>query len=127
LDATFSLVEEQKFKGIFSGLFFRTIYIYSGESFLKKAVMAQQGNNLEVVIENYLLFIQKHPEYYQAYFNLAYVYLNQKKYRAAIYYFKKTLEVEPRFVEAYKYLASCYNLLGDKEKAQKYKVLYGKV
>ncbi|MFC1566985.1 hypothetical protein ACFL4A_03995 [bacterium] len=35
--------------------------------------------------------------------------------------------MEPRFVEAYKYLASCYNMLGDKEKAQKYKVLYGKV
>ncbi|MDX9703412.1 MAG: tetratricopeptide repeat protein [Candidatus Auribacterota bacterium] len=65
---------------------------------------------IEKAKETLLHVIALRPAYYQAYFEMATIYMEQKKFDNAIYYFEQTIKHDPRNVEALFHLGNIYSM-----------------
>lgn len=61
------------------------------------------------------------PTYDNAYLNLGILYAKQDLWEKAVTAWEKVIELNPKSIEAYKYLAMFYQGIGRREKAQHYK------
>jgi len=83
-----------------------------------KAYELMMAGDYTKAISAYTTIIAHYPDFEWPYGNLAYVYIQQKRYPAAIRQLKKAVAISPNFASAWGNLSECYRLTGDVEKAE---------
>jgi len=103
----------EKTKGIFND---RNTYLNLGLSYL-------QSGNIEAVVKNFKHAIYLDPEFWQAYNDLASLYVHQNEYEKAIEQWKTAINRNINFEEEYiflYYIGMAYKRLDNQEKANDY-------
>ena len=78
----------------------------------------QKTGQSERSIETYKRFLISNPENVQAHFNLAYeLKKDEGNCKTAIEHFTRVIELRPSYLEAHRYLAKCYRVLGNEKEA----------
>lgn len=67
--------------------------------------------------KNYQLVISKKCADYQSFFVLGYISINMQKYKEGIPYFKKSIEINPKYASSYYNMAYAYLYLDDRNNA----------
>ena len=87
--------------------------------YLTRAGVKEKLGYNEEAIADYDLIIQAFPNYYQAYYRKALLYLSENRTEEAIVDLTQALRFNPKYVEAYRARRSAYSLLGENDKAAK--------
>ncbi len=76
-----------------------------------------QLNQITATIEKYTQMLAKNPEAPKIHFNLGNLYAQQEQWAKAILSYKKAININPQFAEAYRNLAKVYLKIGNETKA----------
>lgn len=90
---------------------------YRDVFFLRGFGFQMTDRQAEAVV-SYRRHLQRHPEHAQSWFNMAHAQMTMGDCRTAIEGFERTLELRPEYVEAHQHLATCYEAIGESDRAR---------
>lgn len=88
-------------------------------------IIYQEQGRSDDALRAYTKAIEYGPENAHAFCNLAAYYLNCSEFEKCIEYALKAIELNPKMYQAMSAAAMAYKLSGDKENAEKYRLMYG--
>ncbi len=77
----------------------------------------EKKGQMDKALEIYKKALQLHPNYDEVYYNMANIYIGQKKYDLAMAMYDKAIEIKPNYAMAYHNRALLYAMIGENDMA----------